>query len=150
MKRRELLRHLQQHVCSLLREGSRHSWWINAVKKRRSAILRHTEIHEYLARKSAKIWKCRTRDSQMAQRALRVTHDNVPPFLAGWSAVRRSLRLPALVVRYLRSASIARGLPGEQYRSCADTRPSARSDRSNELRQKWPEKGAWSACHSSK
>ena len=51
MKRRELLRHLQQHGCSLLREGGRHSWWFNPVKKRRSAVPRHTEIDEYLARK---------------------------------------------------------------------------------------------------
>ena len=54
MKRRELLRHLQQHGCSLLREGGRHSWWINPVKNRRSAIPRHTEIDEYLARKICK------------------------------------------------------------------------------------------------
>jgi mRNA interferase HicA len=54
MKRRELLRHLQQHGCSLLREGSRHSWWIYPVKKRRSAIPRHTEIDDYLARKICK------------------------------------------------------------------------------------------------
>jgi mRNA interferase HicA len=54
MKRRELLRHLQQHGCSLLREGGRHSWWINPVMKRRSAVPRHTEIDEYLARKICK------------------------------------------------------------------------------------------------
>jgi mRNA interferase HicA len=54
MKRRELLRHLQQHGCSLLREGSRHSWWVNPAKKRRSAIPRHTEIDDYLARKICK------------------------------------------------------------------------------------------------
>ncbi|MFL6501173.1 MAG: type II toxin-antitoxin system HicA family toxin [Candidatus Udaeobacter sp.] len=49
-----MLRHLQQHGCSLLREGGRHSWWINPLKKRRSAIPRHTEIDEYLARKICK------------------------------------------------------------------------------------------------
>ncbi|MEB3361446.1 MAG: hypothetical protein VKI42_04900 [Synechococcaceae cyanobacterium] len=27
VKRRDLLRHLQQHGCSLLREGGHHSWW---------------------------------------------------------------------------------------------------------------------------
>lgn len=51
MKRRELLRHLQQHGCTLLREGSRHSWWTNPEKKRRSAIPRHNEVDDYLARK---------------------------------------------------------------------------------------------------
>jgi hypothetical protein len=29
MKRRDLLRHLSSHGCSLLREGGRHSWWHN-------------------------------------------------------------------------------------------------------------------------
>jgi hypothetical protein len=59
-------------------------------------------------------------------------------------------RLPAFVLRHLRSAPIARGLLAERYRSYADTRPSARSDRSNELRQTLPGRGAWSAGHSSK
>jgi len=54
MKRRELLRHLQQHGCSLLREGSRYSWWTNPAKKRRSAVPRHAEIDDYLARKICK------------------------------------------------------------------------------------------------
>jgi mRNA interferase HicA len=54
MKRRELLRHLQQHGCTLLREGARHSWWANPEKKRRSAIPRHNEIDDYLARKICK------------------------------------------------------------------------------------------------
>ena len=67
MKRRELLRHLQQHGCSLLREGGRHSWWINPVKKRRSAIPRHTEIDEYLDEKSPKTCDVRIRDSDYSQ-----------------------------------------------------------------------------------
>ena len=54
MKRRELLRHLQQHGCSLLREGSRHSWWTNPAKKRRSTVPCHSEIDDYLARKICK------------------------------------------------------------------------------------------------
>ena len=54
MKRRELLRHLQQHGCTLLREGGNDSWWINPEKKRRSAIPRHSEIDDYLERKICK------------------------------------------------------------------------------------------------
>ncbi len=54
MKRRELLRHLQQHGCTLVREGSNHSWWGNPAKNRRSAIPRHNEIDDYLARKICK------------------------------------------------------------------------------------------------
>ena len=51
MKRRELLRHLREHGCILLREGSRHSWWLNPAQNRRSSVPRHTEIVDQLARK---------------------------------------------------------------------------------------------------
>jgi mRNA interferase HicA len=51
MKRRDLLRHLTQHGCALLREGGRHSWWHNESLNRRSSIPRHNEINEHLAKK---------------------------------------------------------------------------------------------------
>ena len=51
MKRRDLLRHLNQHGCSLLREGGNHSWWINPRLNHRSAVPRHGEIKDLLARK---------------------------------------------------------------------------------------------------
>ncbi|MBM4245546.1 MAG: addiction module toxin, HicA family [Deltaproteobacteria bacterium] len=51
MKRRDLLQHLTRHRCELLREGSRHSWWRNVVTGRRSAVPRHSEISNQLARK---------------------------------------------------------------------------------------------------
>jgi mRNA interferase HicA len=54
MKRRDLLRHLQQHGCVLIREGGNHSWWGNPARNRRSAIPRHNEVHEILARKICK------------------------------------------------------------------------------------------------
>lgn len=54
MKRRDLLRHLQQHGCALIREGGNHSWWGNSAKNRRSDVPRHNEIDEYLARKICK------------------------------------------------------------------------------------------------
>jgi len=54
MKRKALLKHLRVHGCSLLREGGRHSWWHNVALNRRSAIPRHTEIKDILAKKICK------------------------------------------------------------------------------------------------
>ena len=54
MKRKELLQHLKQHGCELIREGGRHSWWGNPAKNRRSSIPRHTEIRDVLADKICK------------------------------------------------------------------------------------------------
>ena len=51
MKRRDLLLHLTALGCELLREGARHSWWRHTITERRSAIPRHTEINNHLARK---------------------------------------------------------------------------------------------------
>lgn len=51
MKRRDLLAHLTGHGCTLLREGARHSWWHNPVLNKRSAVPRHTEVNNHLARK---------------------------------------------------------------------------------------------------
>lgn len=54
MKRGDLLRHLRDHGCELLREGARHSWWHNPSQKRRSSVPRHNEIDDNLARKICK------------------------------------------------------------------------------------------------
>jgi len=51
VKRREFIRHLTKHGCSLVREGSNHSWWENPLLNQRSAVPRHTEINRFLARK---------------------------------------------------------------------------------------------------
>ena len=51
MKRRDLLRHLSQHGCALLREGGNHSWWHQPTLKRRSAVPRHNEVNDLLVRK---------------------------------------------------------------------------------------------------
>jgi predicted RNA binding protein YcfA (HicA-like mRNA interferase family) len=51
MKRQELIRHLESHGCLLLREGARHSVYYNPAKNQTSAIPRHREINEVLARK---------------------------------------------------------------------------------------------------
>lgn len=51
MKRRSLVRHLEDHGCELLREGGRHSIYINRTMRRTSAVPRHAEINDGLARK---------------------------------------------------------------------------------------------------
>jgi mRNA interferase HicA len=51
VKRRELVRHLEQNGCRELREGSRHTVFVNLRQKKVSAVPRHNEINEILARK---------------------------------------------------------------------------------------------------
>lgn len=51
MNRRELLKHLHEKGCVLVREGRRHSWWLNPSQNKRSSVPRHTEIVDQLARK---------------------------------------------------------------------------------------------------
>jgi mRNA interferase HicA len=51
MKRRDLIKFLEQHNCALIREGGSHSWWGNAQLNTRSAVPRHTEINEELVKK---------------------------------------------------------------------------------------------------
>ena len=50
MKRRDLLGHLQEHGCVLLREGGSHTIWSNPQTGRKEAIPRHNEIKRFLAR----------------------------------------------------------------------------------------------------
>ena len=54
MKRNELLKYLRSQGCEKLREGGRHSWWFNPNQNRRSAIPRHSEIKDILAKKICK------------------------------------------------------------------------------------------------
>lgn len=54
MKREALVRHLRRHGCVLLREGGRHSWWHNPERNKRSAVPRHREVDDDLARKICK------------------------------------------------------------------------------------------------
>ncbi len=51
MKRVDLIRHLESNGCRLLREGGNHSVYIHVANNRSSAVPRHREINEYLARK---------------------------------------------------------------------------------------------------
>ena len=54
MKRRELLRHLQQHGARSFVRAAGIPGGLIPGKKRRSAIPRHNEIDDYLARKICK------------------------------------------------------------------------------------------------
>ena len=54
MKRLDLLRWLEEHGCSLLREGGRHSVYVNRATGKSSTVPRHREINEFLARKVCK------------------------------------------------------------------------------------------------
>jgi mRNA interferase HicA len=56
MKRRELLEHLQQRGCELLREGGSHSIWTNPQTGRREAIPRHPELNDTWPGQYAKIF----------------------------------------------------------------------------------------------
>ncbi len=51
MKRQDLIKHVQAHGCMLLREGSKHSVYFNPQNNQTSAIPRHRELNDFLARK---------------------------------------------------------------------------------------------------
>ena len=53
MKRRALVRHLEQHGCRFLREGGNHSMFVSP-SGRTSTVPRHTEINDDLAKKICK------------------------------------------------------------------------------------------------
>jgi predicted RNA binding protein YcfA (HicA-like mRNA interferase family) len=51
MKRTDLLRHLESHGCEFLREGGNHTIYVNRAVLASSAVPRHREINDFLARK---------------------------------------------------------------------------------------------------
>lgn len=54
MKRVDLLRHLLEQGCTLLREGGRHSVFVNRRAGKSSTVPRHREINDFLAAKICK------------------------------------------------------------------------------------------------
>jgi len=52
MKRMDLIRHLEQHGCEFLREESNHTVYVNRKARRSSAVPRHREVNDFLARKT--------------------------------------------------------------------------------------------------
>ena len=51
MKRHDLVRHLESHGCYLLREGRKHSVYVNPANNRATTVPRHRGINDFLARK---------------------------------------------------------------------------------------------------
>ena len=54
MKRRDLIRHLEEQGCQFLREGGSHTIHVNRAAKKTSSVPRHTEINSDLAKKICK------------------------------------------------------------------------------------------------
>jgi len=54
VKRRDLIRHLRSHGCELLREGGKHSVFVNRTKRKSTTVPRHRELNDYLAEKICK------------------------------------------------------------------------------------------------
>ena len=51
MKRADLVRHLERNGCALLREGAKHSVFVNRARNKSSTVPRHREINDFLAKK---------------------------------------------------------------------------------------------------
>jgi len=51
MKRHDLIRHIEAHGCRLLRDKGKHSVYFNPVNNQTSAVPRHRELNDFLARK---------------------------------------------------------------------------------------------------
>ncbi len=55
MKRKELIKHLEHYGCALVREGAKHSRYINLADTTKSTTVpRHNEIADLLAIKICK------------------------------------------------------------------------------------------------
>lgn len=50
MKRRELIKKLEELGCVLVRHGGSHDWYTNLKSKKSQPVPRHTEIHDGLAK----------------------------------------------------------------------------------------------------
>jgi len=51
VKRRELIRHIEAHGCERLREGAKHSVYVNRAARKTSTVPRHREVDDFLAHK---------------------------------------------------------------------------------------------------
>lgn len=54
MKRKDLIRHIEKNGGIFLREGGRHTVFINKAAKKCSTVPRHSEINDFLAKKICK------------------------------------------------------------------------------------------------
>jgi len=51
MNRRDLIRHLADMNCSLLREGGNHTIYVNAQTEHRAPVPRHREIDKHIVKR---------------------------------------------------------------------------------------------------
>ncbi len=81
MKRSRLLRHLRQQGCYLLREGKKHSVFVNSESNRVSSVPRHREINDFLVVKICKDLGIMTvkqrQDEKTLDLALRITQEEL-------------------------------------------------------------------------
>lgn len=54
MKRNDLIKHLLRQGCVFIREGAKHSVFLNPVMQKLSTVPRHNEIDNDLAKKICK------------------------------------------------------------------------------------------------
>ena len=54
MKRVVLLKYLRKHGCFLIREGAKHSVFLNPAVEKTSTVPRHNEVDNFLAKKICK------------------------------------------------------------------------------------------------
>jgi mRNA interferase HicA len=54
MKRKDLIRHLTDNGCVLLREGGKYSVYQNPVNQKETPVTRHLEIADFAAKKICK------------------------------------------------------------------------------------------------
>jgi len=54
LKRLDLVRHIEKQGCKFLKEGSKHTLYINPVKNKISSIPRHKEVKNNLCKKICK------------------------------------------------------------------------------------------------
>jgi len=50
LKRRDLIKKLEELGCKLVRHGASHDWYTNPKTKQSQPVPRHSEIHEGLAK----------------------------------------------------------------------------------------------------
>ena len=51
MKRVDLIRHIEASGCVFLREGGRHTVYVNPTARKVSTVPRHREINDFMAKK---------------------------------------------------------------------------------------------------
>jgi mRNA interferase HicA len=51
MKRIDLIRHIEANGCEFLREGRKHAVYVNRGLRKSTAVPRHREINDFLAKK---------------------------------------------------------------------------------------------------